>query len=240
MEKLRGMRLHVMAATWAEQQRDPDVTALSFDERLGLMVDAEWIHQQNKRLARRLREAKLRIPQACTEDVDGGARRGVDKALLRQLATCQWVEDRLNLVITGATGVGKTYLACALAQQACRKGYRAVYRRAPRLFDELTLARADGTYGRLLTRLSRIHVLVIEDLGLQPLAERDRYDLLEIVEDRYGTRSTILTSQIPAGQWHEHLGDPTVADAILDRLLHNAHRINLKGPSRRKRATKDG
>jgi DNA replication protein DnaC len=135
MEKLRGMRLHVMAATWAEQQRDPDVTALSFDERLGLMVDAEWIHQQNKRLARRLREAKLRIPQACTEDVDGGARRGVDKALLRQLATCQWVEDRLNLVITGATGVGKTYLACALAQQACRKGYRAVYRRAPRLFD---------------------------------------------------------------------------------------------------------
>ncbi len=240
MEKLHGMRLDVMASTWAEQQRDPDATTLSFDERLGLMVDAEWIHQQNKRLARRLREAKLRIPQACIEDVDGGARRGVDRGLLRQLATCQWVEDHLNLVVTGATGVGKTYLACALAQQACRKGYRAVYRRAPRLFDELTLARADGTYGRLLTRLSRIHVLVIEDLGLQPLGERDRYDLLEIVEDRYGTRSTILTSQIPAGQWHEHLGDPTVADAILDRLLHNAHRLTLEGPSRRKRRTKDG
>ena len=156
------------------------------------------------------------------------------KAVVRQLATCRWVHEHQQLLITGATGTGKSFLACAFAQQACRKGYRALYRRVPRLFDELTLAHADGTYIRLLGKLARIDVLVLEDWGLGPLRDQDRRDLLEILEDRSETRSTIITSQLPPDQWHEYLGDPTVADAICDRLLHNAHRLKLKGPSRRK------
>ena len=156
---------------------------------------------------------------------------------MRELATCSWIELHQNVAITGPTGVGKTYAACALAQQACRKGYRALYRRAPRLFDELTLARADGTYTRLLVRLARIDLLVIDDWGLVPVAERERRDLLEIMEDRYGQRSTVLCSQLPIEKWHDQLGEPTVADAICDRLLHNAHRIVLQGESRRKPIT---
>ena len=181
-----------------------------------------------------LRDAKLRLPNACIEDLDYPARRQLDRSVVRQLANCAWVEQHHNVVITGPTGVGKTYLACALAQQACRKGYRALYRRVPRLFDELTLARADGTYPRLLTRLARIDVLVLDDWGIAPLADVERRDLLEIIEDRHGNRSTVLTSQIPVAKWHDHLGDPTVADAICDRLLHNAHALVLQGPSRRK------
>lgn len=237
-EKLRELGLDAMAKALGEQRTDPEVAGLPFEERVGLLVDAQWIHQQNRRLARRLQEAKLRLPQACVEDIDYSTRRELDRGLVKQLATCRWIEEHLNLAITGATGVGKTYLACALTQQACRKGYRAIYRRAPRLFEETTLARADGTYGRLLAKLARIHVLVIEDFALQPMTERDRFDLLEILEDRYGARSTILTSQLPPEKWHEQLGDPTVADAILDRVVHNAYRIVLKGPSRRKTAKK--
>ena len=238
VEKLRELRLEVMAATFLEQQRDLETARLSFEERLGLMVDAEWIQQQNKRLQRRLREAKLKLPQACVEDIDYPARRELDRAVIRRLSTCRWIEEYENLAITGATGVGKTYITCALAHQACRKGYRAIYRRVPRLFQEFNLARADGTYVRLLAKFARIHILVLEDFGLTPLSDQDRYDLLEILEDRYGRRSTIVTSQLPPDRWHDHLADPTVADAILDRLIHNAHRIELKGPSRRKRTTK--
>jgi DNA replication protein DnaC len=238
MEKLRELRLEVMASTFLEQQRDLETTRLSFEERLGLMVDAEWIHQQNKRLQRRLREAKLKLSQACVEDIDYPARRELDRVVIRRLSTCRWIDEYENLAITGATGVGKTFLACALAHQACRKGYRAMYRRVPRLFQEFNLARADGTYVRLLAKFARIHVLVLEDFGLTPLSDQDRYDLLEILEDRYGRRSTIVTSQLPPDRWHDHLADPTVADAILDRLIHNAHRIELKGPSRRKRTAK--
>lgn len=234
MEKLRGLRLEALASAWGEQQRDPEMQRLGFDERLGMLIDAQWLYRENKRLGRVLKEAKLRISGACVEGIDYPPRRELEKATVRQLATCRWVEEHQNVVITGATGTGKTYVACAIAQQACRKGYRAVYRRATRLNDELTLAHADGTYANLLARLARVDVLVIDDWGLAAPTDQERRDLLEIIEDRYGTRSTILTSQVPTTKWHDHIGDPTVADAVCDRILHNAHRLVLKGPSRRK------
>lgn len=214
------------------------MTGLDFDERFGLLIDAEWLDRQNKRLARNLREAKLRLSDACIEGIDYPARRKLDKAVIRGLASCTWIHEHHNVVITGPTGVGKTYIACALAQQACRKGYRALYRRVPRIFDEILLARADGTYPRWLAKVARFDVVVLDDWGLVPLAESERRDLLEIMEDRYGNRSTILTSQMPVAQWHDQVGDPTIADAFCDRLLHNAHRIELHGPSRRQEKKK--
>jgi DNA replication protein DnaC len=234
MEKLRALRLDAMAAAWAEQQKAADMTKLAFDERFGLLVDAECLFRENRRLTRLLKEAKLKIAQACVEDIDFPPKRELDKAVVRQLASCRWVQEHQNITVTGATGVGKTYVACALAQHACRRGYSAMYRRASRLFDELTLARADGTYARLLAKLARTDVLVIDDWALTPSRDAERQDLLEILEDRYGSRSTILTSQIPREKWHDYLGDATVADAILDRIIHNAHKLVLKGPSRRK------
>jgi len=234
LDKLKTLKLDAMAEAWTTQHKDAEVGRLSFDERLGLLVDAEWLHRENKRLERCMKEARLKLSSACVEDIDYPARRDLDRSVIRQLATCRWVEQHLNVAITGATGTGKTYIACALAQQACRKGYRALYRRASRLFDELALARADGTYARLLGKILRADVLVIDDWGLAPATDPERRDLLEIIEDRYATRSTIMTSQVPPAKWHDHLGEPTVADAICDRLLHNAHRIALKGPSRRK------
>ena len=239
LEQLGELRLHALARAWQGQQEDPSMADLGFDERLALLVDAEWGDRQNKRLGRLLREAKLRIAGACLEDVDYAKERKLDKAAVRQLAAGRWIEAHHNVVITGPTGVGKTYLACALAQQACRRGFRALYHRAPRLFDELTLARADGSYPRLLARFARIDVLVLDDWGLAPVKDVERRDLLEIMEDRHGIRSTVWTSQIPVAQWHDHVGDPTIADAICDRLLHNAHRIVLQGPSRRKVKAKE-
>jgi DNA replication protein DnaC len=234
MEKLQGMRLGAMAAAWLEQQRSADTVALSFDERFAMLVDAEWMARENKRLGRALKEAKLRIAEASVEGIDYPPRRELDKAVVRQLSSGVWVAEHQVVLITGATGTGKTYVACALAQQACRKGYRALYRRAPRLFDELRLARADGSYPRLLSRLARVDVLVIDDFAIAPLADTERRDLLEVLEDRYGLRATVLSSQLPPERYHDYLADPTVADAICDRLLHGAHRIALKGPSRRK------
>lgn len=234
LERLRALRLDAFAAAWATQEKTPDLAGLSFDERLGLLVEAEWSARENLRLKRSLREAKLRLGQACLEDIDYAARRELDKALIRQLTTCRWIDEHQNVVITGATGTGKTYLACALAQQACRKGRRALYRRAARLFEELALAHADGTYVRLLAKLARADLLVLDDWGLAPIRDQERRDLLEVLEDRHGARSTIMTSQLPPSKWHDHLGDPTLADAICDRVLHNAHRLVLKGPSRRK------
>lgn len=234
VEKLKLLRLHAMANAWAEQQAQPEITALSFDERFGLLVDAESLHRENARLRRVLRDAKLRMSNACVEDIDYSAKRELDKAVVRQLGTCRWIVEHQNIVITGKTGTGKTYIACALAQQACRKGYRALYRRAPRLYQELALARADGSYPRLLARLARTDVLIIDDWALAPLTAEQRNDILEILEDRYGNRSTIFASQLEAKRYHEYLGDPTLADAVCDRLLHNAHRVVLQGPSRRK------
>jgi DNA replication protein DnaC len=236
LDKLKTLRLDAMAQAWATQQKSPEHSRLGFEERFGLLVDAEWLHRENKRLERLLKEAKFRLSQACVEDIDYPARRELDKATIRQLTTCRWVLEHHHVVITGATGTGKTYLACALAQQACRKGFRALYRRASRLFEELALARADGTFSRLLGKFARMDVLVIDDWGLTPVRDQERCDLLEILEDRYGSRSTIMTSQLPPERWHDHLGDPTLADAICDRLLHSAHKIALKGPSRRKEA----
>jgi DNA replication protein DnaC len=239
VEKLQALKLQAMAQAWTEQQQTAELTSLAFDERFALLVEAEWLARENKRLGRALRDAKLKLTQACVEAIDFPARRELDKALIRQLATCRWVHEHQNVIVVGATGVGKSFLACALAHQACRQGYRAYYRRASRLFHDLTLARADGTYMRLLAKLARLDVLVLDDWGLAPVQDQERRDLLEILEDRYGSRSTIITSQLPPAQWHDYLGEATLADAICDRLLHNAHRIVLKGPSRRKEGKLD-
>lgn len=233
-EKLRAMRLETMAAAWNEQSSKPEIASLSFDERFGMLVDAEWMHRENKRLNTALREAKLKLSSACIEDLDYSPRRELDRAQLRQLATCRWVAEHQNIIVTGATGTGKTYLGCALAQLACRKGYRALYRRASRLFSELALARADGSHPRVLAKLARMDVLVIDDWAMAPISDTERRDLLEVLEDRYGQRSTIVTSQLSYKRWHEHIADPTHADAICDRLIHNAHKLVLKGPSKRK------
>jgi DNA replication protein DnaC len=234
VEKLKTMGLHAIADAWQTQQQQPDLARLSFDERLAMLVDAEWVFRENRRLARALKEAKLKLGQACVEDIDYSPRRELDRSVIRQLASCRWVVEHHNVLVTGATGTGKTYLACALAQQACRKGHRAIYRRASRLFSELALARHDGTYPRLLAKLARADVLVIDDWAMAPIKDDERRDLLEVLEDRYGARSTIVTSQLDPKKWHEHIADPTHADAICDRLMHNAHRLALKGPSKRK------
>lgn len=234
IDKLKALKLDTLAQAWLTQRDDPEVARMDFDERFGLLVDAEWLYRENNRLTRLMREARMRLPHACVEDIEHGARRNLDRSLIRRLTTCDWIREHQHVVITGATGTGKTYVACALAQQACRKGHRTLYRRVPRLLDEIALARADGTYVRLLARLARFELLVLDDWAMTPLRDQDRHDLLEIFEDRDGVRSTIVTSQLPVAKWHDHLGDPTVADALLDRIVHTAHRIELKGPSRRR------
>jgi DNA replication protein DnaC len=226
-----------MVQAMETQMTMPDVQSLSFEERLGLMVDQELITRENRRLITRLRLAKFR-QQACVEDLDLRNNRGLDRSVITSLATSQWVQSHQNILIIGPTGVGKSYLACALAQKACRDGYTAVYDRAPRLFQDLTVAKADGRYGKVLVSLAKKNVLVIDDFALSPLNDEQRRDLLELVEDRYEKRSTILASQIPIEHWHETIGDPTFADAILDRLIHNAHKLILKGDSMRKSKSK--
>lgn len=234
IEKLRALRLHAMTTAWLAQRMDPATNDLHFDERLALIVEAETLARDNKRLTKLLGDAKLRIPSACIEDVDLGPKREIDKALFRQLATGRWIAERQNVLITGMTGVGKSYLACALGQLACRLGFRVLYKRTTRLFEELALSHADGTYVRLLGRLAKVDVLILDDWGLAPMNDQQRRDVLEVLEDRHGARSTIVTSQLPVENWHDYIAHPTIADAVLDRLVHNAHKIKMKGPSRRK------
>ncbi len=234
IEKLRALKLYAMTTAWIAQRSDPSTNELPFDERLAMIVEAETLARDNKRMAKLLSDAKLRIPTACVEDVDMSPKRELDRALFRQLATGRWIADRQNVLITGMTGVGKSYLACALGQLACRLGFRVAYKRVPRLFEELALAHADGTYVRLLARLAKVDVLVLDDWGLAPLTDQQRRDVLELLEDRHGLRSTVVTSQLAVENWHDYIAHPTIADAVLDRLVHNAHKVKMKGPSRRK------
>ena len=235
-QKLISMKLHGMAAAFDEYLKERRHDKLTFEERFGLMVDREWTERQQRRIQRRLGSAKLREP-ACVEDINYRHPRNLDRSVMQRLSTCHWVGEHENVVITGVTGLGKTWLACALAQKACREGFSAIYTRVPRLLHSLQIARGDGSYIKELARLAKTEILVLDDLGISPIGDLERRDLLEVLEDRYGVRSTIVTSQIPVKKWHETIGDPTIADAFLDRLLHRAHRIELKpGPSMRPKA----
>ena len=237
LDKLHALKLTGMAAALEDQSATLDITDLSFEERLGLLVDREMTERDNRRMSSRLRRAKLRHA-AILEDIDYRNSRGLDKGLVQSLASCQWVKEHLNVLITGPTGVGKTWLACALAHKACREGYTAQYVRLTRLLRELTIAKGDGQYSKLLTSLAKVDVLILDDWGLMKLSAENRRDLLEVLEDRHGRRSTIATSQLPIEEWHGVIGDATLADAILDRLVHNAYKINLRGESMRKQQAK--
>jgi DNA replication protein DnaC len=237
LEKLKNMRLTGMSHGLEDQLQMSDIESLSFEERLGLLVDREETERATRRLKTRLTQAKLR-QAVCIEDIDYRARRGLDKALMTSLCSCQWITEHHNLFVTGPTGVGKTFIACALAQKACREGCRALYLRLPRLFNELGIAKGDGRYRKLLAGYARTDLLVLDDWGVAPLTPENRRDLLEILDDRYATRSTLITGQLPTEKWHEYLDDPTLADAILDRVVHNAYKIELKGESMRKRKGK--
>ena len=233
LEKLTELRLNGMKEALLEQQDMVDIDELEFEERLGLLVDRELTAREDRRLKTRLRTARLR-QQAAIEDLDYRHPRGLDKSLMRDLGSCQWIRKHLNLLITGPTGVGKTWISCALAHKACRQGYTAQYRRLSRLFDELSYAHADGRYPQLMKKLARTDVIVLDDWGLAKLTAPQRRDLLEVLDDRHDRRSTLITSQLPVEHWHKIIGDPTLADAILDRLVHNSYRIELKGESMRK------
>jgi DNA replication protein DnaC len=235
--RLVALGLTGMAKAFDEQQQQPDVAALGFDERFALLVDREATERENKRLVNRLRFAALR-QNAVVEDIDIKAPRGLDRVLFQKLVAGEWIKRHQNLLIVGPTGVGKSWIACALGHKACRDNHSVIYRRLPRLFDLLALARGDGQHARLLKMLARVDLLILDDWGLAPMLPEQRRDLLEIMEDRHGRGSTVVTSQLPVEHWHEIIGDPTIADAVLDRLVHNAHRLTLKGESLRKAAAK--
>ena len=233
VDKLLQLRCTGMAKALAEQLDAPEVDALSFEERLGLLVDRELTERHSRQLTNRLRRAKLKH-QACIEDIDFRHRRGLDRQLVLSLADGRWVREHLNVLICGPTGIGKSWLACAFAHSACRHGHSALYMRVSRLLSELAIARADGRYPKRLESLAKTEVLVMDDWGLAPFSAENRHDLLEVLEDRHGVRSTVVTSQLPIDKWHDVVGDPTLADAILDRLVHNAYKLDLKGDSMRK------
>jgi DNA replication protein DnaC len=233
-DKLSRMKMHGLAAALRDQLDTGQFTDITFEDRVAMMVDREWAEREERRLTRRLRSARLR-EQAAVEDIDYAMPRKLDRTLMARLATCEWVRDHHNIIIEGKTGVGKTFLACALTQKACRDGHSAIYRRVPRFFDELALARADGSYGKLLMKLAKTDVLVLDDWGIAALTDAERRALLEVVDDRTGNRSTVIATQVPVDQWHKLIGEPTVADAIMDRIVHRAHRIKLQGDSMRKK-----
>jgi len=238
IEGLRELRLDAMAQGVVEQREQPDYASLSFEDRLGLLVDREILARSNRRLTRVLRSAKLKLP-AVVEDIDFRRPRGLERRTVLDLAESHWVDEHQAVIVVGPTGVGKTFVACALAHAAIRRGHTALYLRAPRMFDELAIARADGRLSRLMTAWARVDVLVVDDFLIRPLSPDQAADLLEVVEDRAQLRSTIVTSQLPVTNWHEALGDPTIADAVLDRLLERANRVELAGDSmRRTPATK--
>jgi len=229
LEKLHTLRLHGMAEAFRAQSEQTGITELSFEERFALLVDQQWTWRQNRALERRLTQAKLRH-RASVEDLDFRSPRGLDRSLLRSLTqNSAWVREHQNVFLIGPTGIGKSFLACALAEKACRDGFTALYTRTSQLFRDLALARADGSLRMLLARMARLDLLVVDDWAMAPLADTERRDFLEICEDRYQIRSMILTSQLPVAKWHEQIGDPTLADSILDRLVHNAHRTRDAG-----------
>lgn len=233
LEKLRAMRLEGMAQALEEQHRQPAITELDFEERLGLLVERQWLWKDNRSLAFRLKKALLKINNASLEDIDYRHGRGLKRAQIEQLRASRWVQEHRNCIITGPTGIGKSYLACALGHQACRDGLRVQYFYAPKLFRSLEAAHADGSLVRLLKNLARLDLFIIDDLGLALVKTRQYRDLLEVIDDRLGRGATLLTSQYPVAQWHEIIGDATVADALLDRLVHNAYRLELNGKSLR-------
>lgn len=231
MEKLHVMKLQGMAEALEEQRRSTN--ELSFEERFGLLVERQWLWRENRSLKARLRIARLKL-QACLEDIDYRTPRGLDRNVVEQMSAAEWVANRRNCLITGPAGSGKTYLACALAQQACRDGFRTLYFYAPKLFRELAGARGDGSLANLLRKIMKVQLLVIDDFGLEKASPDDYRGLLEVIDDRHGSGATLMTSQYPVGSWHEQIDNPTVADALLDRLVHSAYRIELKGDSMRK------
>lgn len=235
IERLRELGLKGMADGLLSQLQQDDLLGAASDDRLGLLVDIEWAHRQNRKLARLLQAAKLRLP-ASLKDLNYQHTRGLDRGLMRTLASCQWIRDRTSIMISGPTGVGKTFIACALGNAACRQGFHTRYYRVQRLMADMAAAKADGSYRRLLRSLAKTEVLVIDDWGLAPLSAAEGRDILEVIDDRSQVSSTIIASQLPVDHWHGTIGDPTVADAILDRLIHTAYRINLKGESMRKRS----
>lgn len=235
LEKLGAMKLHGMARALREWMEQPKQKEMTPTDLVGLLADAEWLYREQQKLTTRLRNARLKQP-ACIEDIDYGQARGLSKAVVMDLASSRWVQSRQNVILTGPTGVGKSYLACALGNKACRDGFTVVYRRASRLFDELAQARGDGTYSQALRRLAKAQVLILDDFGLETLGPAQRKELLEVLEDRYEVSSTVVTSQLEPKNWHGVIGDATLADAICDRLVHNAHRLKLGGDSIRKAA----
>lgn len=233
LEQLKTLKLDGMLEALQGQNKVPDIGKLGFEERLGLLVEHEVSLRESKRVKRRLNTARLKT-QACFEDISYKATRNLDKSLVVSLETCQWLRDHRNIFITGSTGTGKTYLAEAFAHKACLKGFTALSVRLPRFLEELTQAKAEGTYLKKLLAISRIDILLLDDFGLAPLTDQNRRDFLEILDDRYQKKSTIITSQLEVKLWHSAIGDATLADAILDRVTHNSYRFALQGPTMRK------